>query len=65
MKKAFPSYTRMKEIYLVLRKKGGFILLPLCYIHRVFYYTFVVRNKTKEKIDSVNKIDNSSDKDKV
>ena len=65
MKKAFPSYSRMKEIYLILRKKGGFILLPLCYIHRVFYYTFVVRNKTKEKIDSVNKIDNSSDKDKV
>ena len=65
MKKAFPSYARMKEIYLVLRKKGGFILLPLCYVHRVFYYTFVVRNKTKEKIDSVNKIDNSSDKDKV
>ena len=55
----------MKEISLVLRKKGGFILPPLCYVHRVFYYTFVVRNKTKEKIDSVNKIDNSSDKDKV
>ena len=63
LKKAFPSYTRMKEIYLVLRKKGGFLLLPFCYIHRVFYYTFIVRNKTKEKIGSISDIDTKYHKD--
>lgn len=52
---AFPSYENMKMPYPILNKMP--VLLPFCYIHRIFKKIFGKRSKVIEKVKIVEKMD--------
>lgn len=57
--RAFPSFSKMKNIYRVLNKKLGFLLLPFCYLHRFARLLFKDRKYTKKRLSYMKKKNNS------
>ncbi|MGN1295226.1 MAG: nucleotidyltransferase family protein [Bacilli bacterium] len=60
--RAFPSFSSMKPMYPVLEKKGGFLLLPFCYLHRFGRLVTKDRKFAKKRLSYMKK-KNTSEND--